>query len=349
LFFSINILTFVTKINNIMSKKDYYDVLGVQKNASEQEIKKAFRNLAKKYHPDKNPNDKEAEEKFKEVNDAYETLSNGEKRSQYDRFGHQKPNMGGRRGGFNPFANMRRQEMVGEHMSLLVKLTLEEIYTGIQKTFKYKRNDSCGTCHGKGGTNAVNCGTCDGEGYIMHVFNSPMGQISNIVQCTACNATGLIYETPCNTCNSRGVVEKEEVVEIDIPHGVLDNMTFVMEGKGHGVKGGKCGDLHIKIMELPHKVFSRTSAGDLKMDLKLSYSQLVLGDKVELEMIDGSKIRFDIPEYSNVGNNLRISNKGVKIFGQDDRGDLTITLGIDIPKSIDEETRELIEKLKNKK
>lgn len=328
-----------------MSKKDYYDVLGVQKNSTEQEIKKAFRNLAKKYHPDKNPNDKEAEEKFKELNDAYETLSDNEKRNHYDRFGHGKPNMGSRHG-FNPFSNIRRQEQVGSDMSLLVKLTLEEIYTGVQKNFKYKRNDLCETCYGKGGSNAVTCTTCDGEGYLLQVFNTPMGQITNMVQCGTCNTSGLIYETPCGVCNSTGLVEKEELVEVDIPHGVIDNMTFIMKGKGHGVKGGKCGDLHIKIMELPHKVFSRTSTGDLKMDLKLSFPQLVLGDKIELEMIDGSKIRFDVPEYSDVGNNLRISNKGLKIFGQDDRGDLTITLGIVIPKSVDDETREIINKMK---
>lgn len=331
-----------------MSKKDYYDVLGVKKNASEQEIKKAYRNLAKKYHPDKNPNDKEAEEKFKEVNDAYETLSDVDKKAHYDRFGHQNPNMGGRRGGFNPFSSFRKQERVGDDMNLLIKLSLEEIYTGVKKTYEYKRNGLCDSCNGKGGTNATSCPTCDGEGYLMQIFNTPMGQITNMIQCNACNTTGLIYETPCNTCNATGLVEKKEVVEIDIPHGVMDNMTFVMGDKGQGVKGGRYGDLHIKIMELPHKVYTRTSNNDLKMELKLSYSQLVLGDKIELETIDGSKVRFDIPEYSSVGSNLRLSNKGLKAFGQDNRGDLTVTLGIDIPKNIDEETRELIEKLKNK-
>jgi molecular chaperone DnaJ len=331
-----------------MSKRDYYDVLGLKKGASEQEVKKAYRSLAKKYHPDKNPNDKKAEENFKEVSEAYEVLSDSDKRANYDRFGHEgRPNMKNR-GGFNPFGNMRREVRFGENLSLLVKLTLEEIYTGLNKTFKYKRNESCGVCHGKGGTNPTTCSVCDGKGVILEVFNTPMGHFTNMIPCTNCDSTGNVYNTSCNTCNGSGLLDKEEIVDVDIPHGVVDGMTFVMKGKGHGVKGGECGDLHIKIMELPHKVFNRTSSGDLKMDLKLTYPQLVLGDKVELDMIDGTKIRFEIPEYSNVGNNLRISNKGLKIFGGEDRGDLTVSLGITIPKDIDEETRELILKLKNK-
>lgn len=329
-----------------MSKKDYYEVLGVSKTASEDEIKKSYRKLAKQYHPDKNPDDKEAETKFKEISEAYEHLSNQEKRNKYDQFGH---NPGHQQQHYNPFDGFRpeRRVKVGETMSLVVKLTLEEIFTGTNKKYKYNRTEKCDDCHGHGGTNARNCGICNGNGYVMRMFNTPMGSITQMFPCQVCSGEGLVYEESCKTCNSTGLKTVEEVIDVNIPHGVMDGMRFVMAGKGHGVKGGETGDLHIVVSEIPHKVFTRSSSGDLKMNLKLTYTQLVLGDKVEVDMIDGGKIRVPIPEFSDVGNNLRIPKKGLKVFEKDSRGDLTITLGIDMPKELNESQREILSTLKN--
>lgn len=330
-----------------MAKRDYYEVLGVKKEATASEIKKAYRNLAKEFHPDKNPDNKSAEDLFKEIQEAYETLSDEKKRANYDQFGHD----GGRNRGnpFDDFGGFRpqRPQKVGENMSLVIKLTLEEIFTGTNKKYKYKRTDKCDDCHGQGGTNGRNCGICNGNGFVMRGFKTPMGTISQMFPCQACGGGGLMFETPCKTCNSTGLKDIEETIDVNIPHGVMDGMQFVMAGKGHGIKGGETGDLYVRITEIPHKVFSRSSSGDLKMTLKLKYTQLVLGDKVEVEMIDGGKIRIPIPEFSDVGNNLRVPKKGLKIFGEDNRGDLTITLGIDMPKSLNESQKEILDTLKN--
>jgi molecular chaperone DnaJ len=330
-----------------MSKKDYYEVLGLKKGATSDEIKKSYRKLAKEHHPDKGG----SEDKFKEISEAYDTLSDSDKKNKYDRFGHSNGNQqgspfGGRnhfRGGFHT----QPQTIVGADMSLLVKLTLEEIFTGTKKTYKYNRKAKCGTCKGHGGEDIVDCSMCGGSGHVVNIYNTPMGQIQQVTTCTACNGIGNSYTKECKTCSGYGLVDTVENVEVDIPAGVIEGMTFVMSGKGHGVKGGNEGDLHIKIHEAPHKTYTR-SGSDLKMNLKLSYPQLVLGDKIEIETIEGSKIRISIPEYSDVGNNLRIPYKGIKTYGKDGRGDLLITLGVYMPKSVDDEVKSIIIDLKEK-
>lgn len=324
-----------------MSKKDYYTVLGVSKGASSEEIKKAHRKLAKQFHPDKNPDNKEAEERFKEVSEAYEYLSNPEKKAHYDQFGHERARQPQAEHGFHFTQPIR----VGETMSILIKLTLEEIYSGVKKTYKYKRNTKCDECKGHGGSDSQNCSVCGGNGIVIRLINSPFGQLSQAISCSACGGIGLTYKIPCKPCNSTGLKLTEETVDIDIPVGVQEGMTFVMSGKGHAIRGGVSGDLHINVMELPHKLYTR-SGGDLKMTLKLTYSQLVLGDKVEIDTIEGGKIRITIPEHSDVGSNLKVQNKGLKPYGKDSRGDMMITLGIDIPKQISETTREMLHKLK---
>lgn len=334
-----------------MSKRDYYAVLGLKKGATADEIKKAYRKLAKEHHPDKGG----SEDKFKEVSEAYDTLSDSDKKNNYDRFGHSN---GGQQG--NPFGGFRNpfrgntggfagtpQTRVGNDMSLLVKLTLEEIFTGTKKTYKYNRKTKCGTCKGHGGEDVVDCGVCGGSGHVVNVYNTPMGHIQQVTTCNACGGLGNSYTKQCKTCSGHGLVDTTENVEVDIPAGVLEGMTFVMSGKGNGVKGGNEGDLHIKIHEVPHKTYTR-SGSDLKMNLKLSYPQLVLGDKIEIETIEGTKIRISIPEYSDIGSNLRIPYKGIKTYGKDGRGDLLITLGVDIPKTIDDDTKSLIIDLKEK-
>jgi molecular chaperone DnaJ len=330
-----------------MSKRDYYEVLGLKKGASADEIKKSYRKLAKEHHPDKGGD----ENIFKDISEAYETLSDSDKKANYDRFGHSNQRQGNPFGGSrNPFSTGFDNEpniRVGPNMSLLLKLTLEEIYAGVKKTYKYTRGVSCTGCHGHGGEDTHDCPSCGGSGYVIQIMNTPIGQIQQRMRCHVCQTTGKRYTKQCKKCNGSGLTNVTETIEVDVPPGVVEGMTFVMEGKGNGIKSGNEGDLHIKIMELPHKVYTRSGA-DLKMNLKLSYPQLILGDKVEIDTIEGGKIRINIPEYSDVGNNLRIPFKGVKVYGKEGRGDVLVTLGVDIPKKVDDDTKSLIIDLKEK-
>ena len=333
-----------------MDKRDYYEVLGLAKGANADEIKKAYRKLAKELHPDKGGD----ENKFKEVSEAYEVLSDTNKKAKYDQYGHNEPRGGGYNGGFggfggfNPFGHqMQKQERVGENMNLLVKLTLEEIHTGITKKYKYNRTDSCGDFSGHGGHDVKDCPVCNGSGQVNRIINTPIGQMHQVIPCTTCAGSGSKFTTECTTCSGSGLKTIEETVELTIPAGVQEGMTFVMGGKGHGIKSGKNGDLLISFQEITHKVFSR-NVFDLKMALKLKYHQLVLGDKIDLEMIDGTKIRVNIPEYSDVGSNLRLQGKGLQAFKKDFRGDVIITLGLNVPKGIDDDTRKILLELKEK-
>jgi len=333
-----------------MSKRDYYEVLGLKKGATADEIKKAYRKLAKEHHPDKNQGDKEAEDKFKEISEAYEHLSDADKKAKYDRFGHDGGSGRGFnpfKGGFNPFAGFEQQQRVrvGDNMSLILKLTQEEIFTGTKKTYKYTRNVSCTDCGGHGGADVHDCSDCGGTGTVTQVFNTPIGYVQQQTTCTLCSGTGKKYTTECNTCHGSGLKKTEETIDVEVPAGVQEGMAFVMEGKGHGVKSGIEGDLHIKIMELPHKTYTRNGA-DLKMTLKLNYHQLVLGDKVIIPTIEGGEIRMSVPEGSDVGSNLRVPFKGTKIYGKEGRGDIIVTLGIDIPKKPKDNVKEAVIALK---
>lgn len=329
-----------------MSKKDYYEVLGLKRDASTDAIKKAYRKLAKELHPDINPNNKEAEERFKEVSEAYEYLSDPDKKQHYDQFGH-SPNRQSINSDFEAqYQNFRPAPKVGETMNLTLKLTLEEIFKGIKKRYKYNRNEKCDGCDGHGGTDMKQCQTCHGHGIVMHVFNTPIGIIRQPMPCNVCNGLGETYTTQCDKCTGSGVKGVEETIDVDVPPGVQEKMIFVMQGKGHAIKSGITGDLNINILEIPHKVFTRVG-NDLKINLKLTYPQLVLGDKVDIDTIDGSKIRVTIPEHSDVGTNLRIQNKGMVAYNKTIRGDMYISLSIDIPKQITDTAKDLLGKLKD--
>jgi len=328
-----------------MDKKDYYQILGVEKNSSMEDIKKAYRNLAKQYHPDKNPNNKEAEEKFKEISEANEVLSNTEKKSNYDKFGNNsKRNYSDN----DPFGDLfrRKQTPVGEHVRLFVNLTLEEIFTGVKKTYKYNRNVSCDDCNGFGGSGVKTCGGCDGSGNIITQINTVFGSFRQQSICSTCNGSGSSYETVCKTCVGNGVKSQEETIDVEIPWSVINGMVSVLVGKGHSIKGGVSGDLHISLFEVKHNLFTRNNNDEIGYNLNLSYAQLVLGDKVDIPTIDGGKIRITIPPYSQIDSNLRIQGKGLKIYQRENRGDMIIVLNIKIPKIISEAEKKVLEQLK---
>jgi molecular chaperone DnaJ len=338
-----------------MAKRDYYDILGITKGATQDEIKKAYRKKAIEHHPDKGGD----ENLFKEVAEAYEVLSNQTKKDMYDKYGHNAPKSGQGGGGFNPFdmfaqyfrndnntfGNRQPRQKKGYNLNLTVKLTLEEIFNGTNKKFKYRRNDTCKSCSGSGGTGKKTCPTCQGAGMVAEVINTPIGQFRNAATCGTCEGTGQVVENACNTCGSTGVVNIEDIIDVTIPHGVTDGLHMVVEGKGHAVKNGVPGDLIITMMELAHENFVR-QGNDLKINVDLTYPQLILGDKIDVPTIDGTKIRVTIPEYTKVGTNLKIPNKGLKQLHYTNRGDMVISINLSVPNQVSEEEKNLIVELK---
>jgi molecular chaperone DnaJ len=332
-----------------MSKINYYDVLGVTKDATQDDIKKAYRKLSKIHHPDKNDGNKESEDKFKDISEAYEVLSDETKRKQYDRFGSdfkQKESNHSRYEDF--FRQQKRQVFYGQHIKLDVKLTLEEILTGLNKTINYKRNIPCNECDSKGGSDMINCYSCNGTGYMIKTYQTMLGAVHETLTCPSCNGSGETYSTQCKTCKGNGVNLEIETIEITIPHGVKHGNGYEMMGKGHGIKNGLPGNLHIIISETPHKLFTRID-DNLELKINLTYPQLVLGDKVEIPTIDGGKVKITIPEYSDIGTNLKVIGKGLKKYGTETYGNLLVVLHLIIPKSLTKEEKTLLEKLKKLK
>lgn len=328
-----------------MSKRDYYEVLGLKKDATEDEIKKAYRNLAKEFHPDKNPDNEAAKELFQEIQQAYEHLSDKDKRARYDQFGHNSDHFGRQQTAAD--YGIQKPIKRGAHVKLNVNLTLEEIFSGTTKKYKFERDAKCHACHGHGGFDLTDCQTCQGQGVFMHIIRTPLGDFAHPILCQDCNGVGHKVGKECSDCKGSGLERVEETIDLEVPHGIADGTEFQFRGAGNAVKNGEYGDLIIKVTETNHKVFKRTSAGDLQMTLKLTYPQLVLGDKIEIETIDGGKIRITIPEHSDVGTNLRVQNKGMKPYKSDTRGDLIVTLGISIPKQIGASAKDLLAKLKD--
>ena len=332
-----------------MNKRDYYEVLGLNKSASVGEIKKAYRKLAKEHHPDKGGD----ENLFKEISEAYEVLSDENKKSRYDQFGHSDNNMGNHEDMFSGFNDMfsqffrqkQNRERFGDNLTLTVKLTLEEIFEGVKKKYNYNRNVSCSDCSGHGGADSTQCPSCNGTGQTRRVNRTPFGFMEEITDCNVCNGTGKTFKTACNTCGGNGVNKKQEFIEVDVPAGIHNGMSFVMKGKGNAIKSGKEGDLIVNIIELPHKDFIR-NGNDLKLNLKLQYHQLVLGDKVDINTIEGNAIRIPISEYSKIGQNLRVPFKGLKEMNTGKRGDLIVNLDIDMPTKLDDDVKAVIIDLK---
>ncbi|MEY3416252.1 MAG: molecular chaperone, heat shock protein [Bacteroidota bacterium] len=355
------------------SKRDYYEILGVSKSSSADEIKKAYRKLAIQFHPDKNPDDPSAEDKFKEAAEAYEVLSNPEKKQRYDQYGHQAGNGGGGYGGggfgggmnmddiFSQFGDIfgggfggggggRGQGVRrGSNLRIKLKLNLEEIANGAEKKIKVKRHVSCKSCNGngsKGGTSTQTCGTCNGQGQVRKVMNTMLGQMMSTATCPTCNGEGSSIKEKCTTCHGEGRSLEEEVINIKIPAGVVDGMQLSMSGKGNvPQRGGMAGDLLIVIEEEEHDVLKRDGINVI-YDLYVSFADAVLGTSAEVPTIDG-KVKIKIEPGTQSGKVLRLRDKGIKDINGYGKGDLLIYVNVWTPKSLSNEEKSIIEKLKD--
>ncbi len=359
-------------------KRDYYEVLGLKKGCSEDEIKKAYRKIAIKYHPDRNPGDKEAEEKFKEAAEAYNVLHDPQKRQQYDQFGFDGP-MGGGFGGFGGGASMnmddifsmfgdifgghgfggfggggqrRQQQNRGSDLRLKVRLTLEEINQGVTKKFKVRKDVSCEHCHGTGaesGSGNEQCPTCHGSGYITHTTQSIFGMMQTQGVCPTCGGEGTVIKNKCKHCGGEGIVKGEEVVEINIPAGVAEGMVVNVPGKGNaGRRNGINGDIQVFIEEEPNDKFVRDN-NDLIYNLLLDFPTAALGGEVEIPTIEGSKLRVKIDNGTQPGKTLRLRGKGLPAlqgYGNG-RGDLVVNISVYVPKTLSRQEKEAIEEFKD--
>ena len=333
--------------------KDYYQILGVDKNVDEKTLKKQYRKLSKEYHPDVNPNNPEAEEKFKEVAKAYEVLSDKEKRQNYDMYGSETGSGNPFGGGvnmddiFNSFFNNGRHSnrgrvKRGSDIRISIKLDMYDVFNGVRKKIRYKRNENCGECNATGGKTKT-CTQCGGKGQFTQIVNTPIGRMQNTTQCNSCMGKGEIIIDPCKKCSGRGYNTINEELEFDIPPGISDGESLVLKGKGNSIPKGFSGDLHVLIVELPHEKFKRSFL-DIHQRITLSYKELVLGTPKEVETLNG-KIRINVKSGTEVGTMLRVSKKGFKREGR--VGDMLIEVWVDIPKNISEEEKKIIEGLNN--
>ncbi len=356
-----------------MGKRDYYEVLGVSKNASKEEIKKAYRKQALKYHPDKNPGDKKAEEHFKEAAEAYEILRNDDKRARYDRYGHAGVSGAGNGfgaggmtmedifasfgdifgdafGGFGGFTSGRRGRRVnkGSNLRVKVKLTLHEIANGAQKKIKVSRYDTCTACGGTGAADSNSlstCSTCRGTGHVTRVTNTILGQMQSTSVCPSCGGEGKTITKKCPVCYGEGIVQKEDIIKINIPAGVGRGMQMTVAGKGNAARrGGVNGDLLVVIDEEEHPDLIR-EGNDLIYNLFISVPDALLGSQVEVPTID-NKVKIKIEPGTQPGKILRLRGKGVPEVNGYGRGDLLVNVNVWIPKNLNREEAKIIEKFK---
>lgn len=365
-------------------KRDYYEVLGVNKNATDDELKKAYRKLAKKYHPDANPDNKEeAEKKFKEVNEAYETLSDAQKRRMYDQFGPDGPQgFGGGQGpfgggysystsgfeGFGDFGDLgdifssffgggfggrqssknSNRPRKGADLNLKMDITFEEAFLGVEKEVVITRNETCSDCHGTGakpGTKPTKCPDCHGTGQVTQIQNTILGQVQTTRTCSRCHGTGEIIAEVCDNCKGKGTVRKQPKIKVKIPAGIDDNQTVVLRGEGEpGIKGGPKGDLYITLRIKKHGIYSR-KGNNVLCDIPVTMTQATLGADLEIPMVDGSKVIYRIPEGTQTGTKFVIKNKGFKYVNSSSEGDFVFTIQVQTPKRLSKEQRELFMKL----
>lgn len=355
-----------------MSKRDYYEILEVPKDADETAIKKSYRKIAMQFHPDRNPDNKAAEEKFKEAAEAYEVLSDADKRAKYDRFGHAgvsgQQGYGGAEGmnmddifsqfgdvfGDSPFESFfgnrgggqRAQGQKGSNLRIKLSLTLEEVEAGVKKTIKVKKRKTCTTCKGSGAKDGAvkTCQTCGGSGMVRQIRSTFLGQMQTTTQCPTCHGSGSIVVEPCTKCRGEGRTIEEEMIDIDIPGGVEDGMQLTMRGRGNaGIKGGPAGDLLISIEVKPHAELKR-DGNNLIFELYLSFPDAAIGCSVDVPTLSGP-VKIKIPPGTQSGKIFRLNGKGLPSVQAYGKGDELIYVNIWTPKKISDDEKKILEKL----
>ncbi len=356
----------------LAEKRDYYEVLGLSKGASDDEIKKAYRTLAKKYHPDLNPNNKDAEAHFKEINEAYETLSDKNKRVKYDQFGHAgvDPNFGGGAGGYGGFdgagfdfsdfgdifsnlgdifgfgggSTRRNGPVRGSDIHLHVSISFEEAAKGCKKTVESSRVQTCGACDGTGakkGTQAEECAYCHGTGTIKVTQRTPIGMVATTQTCDRCNGTGKFINTPCPDCHGVGLVRKPRKLEVEIPAGINDGQVITLRGQGdYGRNGGPAGDLDISVSVRPHPIFTRIN-NDVWCEVPLTFTQAALGCEITVPTLDG-KVTYTVPIGTQPGESFRLRGKGIQHLNRYGRGDQYVKVNVEVPKNLTDKQKELL-------
>ena len=348
-------------------KRDYYEVLGVSKGASGDDIKKAFRKMSKKYHPDLHPGDKEAEEKFKEVNEAYQVLSDDEKRQRYDQFGHAgvDGNAGFGGGGFGGFdmgdlgdifggfgdifgfgggRSRRNGPKRGSDLSQYINLSFEEAAFGCKKQINITKNETCSDCKGTGakpGTQPVTCSQCNGTGQVQQRRQTMFGFSSVITECPTCHGRGKIIKEPCTSCRGTGSVRKNKTVEVNIPAGIDNDQVMRISGAGNsGTNGGPNGDLQLYIKVKPHEIYRRDGF-DVNVTFPISFVQAALGSTLKVPTLHGV-VEYDIPEGTQTNTRFKLKGKGVPILHGRGNGDEYVTVTVEVPKNLSQKQKELL-------
>ena len=356
-------------------KRDYYEVLGVEKGASDDEIKKAYRKMAKKYHPDLNPDDKTAEAKFKEVGEAYEVLSDKQKRSRYDQFGHAgvDPSYGGGQGGYERYQQYAHGDfgdfndifgdifsgfgfggstktrnpngpIRGNDVQVRIQLSFMEAVKGCKKDIPIQRLERCADCGGTGakaGTSPETCPDCGGSGQVRVQQRSPFGVIQTVKACPRCGGKGKVINDPCKSCNGMGRVRHSRKITVDIPAGIDNGQTFVVRGQGdEGTNGGPTGDLNVTVLVKEDPIFQREGF-DIWVDVPITYAQAVLGDEITVPTIDG-KVSYNVPEGTQPGTTFRLRNKGVPYVNNRGRGDQYVKVNIEVPTNLSSKQKDLL-------
>lgn len=339
--------------------KDYYKILGVDRESTQGDIKKAYRKLAIKYHPDKNEGDPKSEEKFKEIGEAYEILSDESKRSTYDRYGSSGPQgnpFGGGHdpfdifrdifgnGGGDPFSGQRMKR--GSDLRIQVNVTLEDILNGVSKKIRLKREIICSTCSGMGGSNPRTCMKCNGQGRVTKSVRTILGTQTMVTECDNCEGTGSINTDKCESCGGMSTEISDETIDIEIPKGVMDGMALEMKGKGNEIRGGITGNLVIVIKEENHPKFTR-NGNDLILEKEITIPQAILGEDITISTIDGD-IKFTIPSGVQSGKTFRLRNKGLPFVNRNDqRGDMIVRLIVKIPTKLTQSELDIFEELRD--
>ncbi|MBQ5322546.1 MAG: molecular chaperone DnaJ [Oscillospiraceae bacterium] len=356
-------------------KRDYYEVLGVEKGATDDEIKKAYRKMAKKYHPDLNPDDKTAEAKFKEVGEAYEVLSDKQKRSRYDQFGHAgvDPSYGGGQGGYERYQQSAHGDfgdfsdifgdifsgfgfggstktrnpngpIRGNDVQVRIQLSFMEAVKGCKKDIPIQRLERCADCGGTGakaGTSPETCPDCGGSGQVRVQQRSPFGVIQTVKACSRCGGKGKVINDPCKTCNGMGRVRHNKKISVDIPAGIDNGQTFVVRGMGDdGTNGGPAGDLNVTVTVKEDPIFQREGF-DVWVDIPVTYAQAVLGDEITVPTIDG-KVSYNIPEGTQPGTTIRLRNKGIQYVNNRGRGDQYVRVNIEVPTNLSGKQKDML-------